>query len=179
MKIIVDFIKDTVRDIFKDHAKPIISSLILLLLASGTAFIKKISTIVIDLKLPYIIFFLTILIVLVLIILYISKKYLALLKIPDNKNVNKFELGDLVFFKTDEDSLKPEALTVVEKTKTKINCRYVSNRDKVLSFSPEELLTKVETERAMEKIKIKQQRIKEEERARNERWINNFKEWNS
>ncbi|MCU6708079.1 hypothetical protein M6D81_05075 [Paenibacillus sp. J5C_2022] len=98
MKIIVDFIKDTVWDILKDHAKPIVSSIILLLLASGTAFIKKISTIVIELKLPYVIVFLTILIVLVLVILHISKKYLALLKTPENRNVNKFELGDLVIF---------------------------------------------------------------------------------
>ncbi|WP_249861035.1 hypothetical protein [Paenibacillus konkukensis] len=172
-------IHNTVWDILKDHAKPIVSSIILLLIASGTAFIKKISTIVIELKLPYVIAFLTILIVLVLVILHISKKYLALLKTPENRNVNKFELGDLVIFKADEDSMKPETLTVADKTKTKIICRYASNKDKVLSISPEELLTKVETERAMGTIKLRQQRIDEEERARNERWANNFKEWNS
>ncbi|URN96223.1 MAG: hypothetical protein NAG76_08340 [Candidatus Pristimantibacillus lignocellulolyticus] len=183
MKKIIKLLKESIWDLMKDSIKPIISSAIIALFAIVISMMKNISNIEMKIRLPYIIFAGAIFTIMTIIIVVVLKS-LVNLKImnnellnPENENVKKFQLGDIVIIKTEEHSKTPEMLTVAKITSSSIHCRYPSDKTKIIEFTPEELLTKDETEEVKQKIQINKLQQDQARRARNQRqrdMINSF-----
>lgn len=157
MNKIIKLFKESIWDLLKDNVKTVIISLITASVPFIMSFITTLKTIELTFNLPTVISVIALVIILLLVIVQISKRNRFLknekyeLLHPENPNINKFKKGDIVIRKIEEESQEPEKLSVVNKTRSEIECRKMDGQ--MIKLAPEELLTDDETKKVFRKIK--------------------------
>lgn len=157
MNKIIKLFKESIWDLLKDNVKAVIISLITVSVPFIMSFITTLKNIELTFNLPTVIGVIGLDIILVLVIVQISKRNRVLknenyeLLHPENPNINKFKIGDIVIRKIEAESQKPEKLSVMNKTRSEIECRKMDGQ--MIKLAPEELLSDTETEEVFEKIK--------------------------
>lgn len=137
--------------------KTVIISLITASVPFIMSFITTLKTIELTFNLPTVISVIAFVIILLLVIVQISKRSRDLKKKnyellhPENPNINKFKIGDIVIRKIEAENLEPEKLSVVNKKRSEIECRKMDGQ--MIKLAPEELLSDTETEEVFKKIK--------------------------
>lgn len=180
MKKIYNLVKESIWDYMKDNVKNIIIYVVALFVAVLPNFISQLNSIELKIRLPIIIIFITVLLVAIINIYIIRKRYIALNKEynkllnPPNENVKKFSLGDTVISKLDKESQNPDKMIVFKIQNSEIACRNINGVEK--SYIPQELLTAYETSVILSKNESeKQRRINIQNQIQNE--INSMYTW--
>jgi ABC-type multidrug transport system fused ATPase/permease subunit len=181
MKKFGALLKESVWDYMKDNVKSVIASVITVFIAVLPSFIQQINSVELKIRLPIVILFIIILLVTIINIIILFKKYTTLKRDyeealnPSNKNISKFQQGDIVILKIEKTSKKPKKMVVIKILKSEIICRDESGN--LNKYVPEELLTAEETSIRLTEINIEQQRVENEQRELSEA-ISSFYSYN-
>lgn len=168
MKKFGTLLKESVWDYMKDNVKAVIVSAITLFVAVLPSFIHEINSVELKIRLPIVILFIITLLVIIINIIIMFKKYTTLKRDyeealnPSNENINKFHKGDIVILKIEKTSRKPKKMVVINILRSEIICRDES--EIINNYVPEELLTAEETNFRFTEINNEQQRIENEQR---------------
>lgn len=177
MNKIVKLFKESIWDMLKDNIVTAITALIILATPFATSFFTNLKNIELTFNLPIVIGVIALITILVLALVQISKRNKALkkenydLQYPENPNVNKFNKGDIVIRKIEAENSAAETLSVVNKTRSGIECRKMDGQ--IINFTPEELLTSDATKEALENSRLRKtasvQRIAQANRQKGSR----------
>jgi len=166
MNRIIKLLKETIWDFIKDNLKLIMGNIISLLIALVPNYISTVSYLEVKVKVPIIIFFVFVFVMLIVDIFVLLKKCNSLkgeneeLKNPKNENVGRFFKGDIVILKIEKDLPDPTKLSVYKVTNSEVICR--NNKVNLVNYSPEELLTKTETEKLFQEKEYRRQITEQE-----------------
>lgn len=175
MKRIMKLLNDTVWDFVKENLKLVIGNAIAIIIALLPNVIKRINSVELKINLAFVFFISFIFLIFIINIMLLAKKYKAIksaneeFKNPANKNVNKYQRGDIVILKAEVDLPYPPKLSVYRIEKAEIVCR--NKKGDLINYSPEELLTNSETEQVFREIEYRRQEVEQKNKEQMDAFI--------